>query len=302
MKKALCNILPLFLLLIISSQKLYAAEASTEIKIVADIQKSGYVEEVFTYEVTLMSTTPNISNVRVIENPNMPAGLKIIQGVTQNSRPKKITEKGKTYYCWTIMRNFIISSKAGKYTIGAGKFIAFIPHETIVYHDFWGPRRSYEYEEVKIDCKAVSFKASDLPEKRPEEFSGCVGQFNIEAYFPPGKIYEGKEAYAVFTINGFGSLQDLKLPNIYKIFNKGCQLKEVEQNDEQMQRDGKLYSQVTLTCRFVALEEDFEIDSLSLNFFNPDTKKYYKAASEKLQWTSQPAKKSTITPKDAISI
>lgn len=275
-----------------------------EIKIVATIGKSGYVGQAFTYEVCLLSTSPDISNVRIARYPFYPEDISVVQGVVRNNRPERIQEKGKTFYSWVISRNFIFPGKPGKFRIGAGKYVVFIPHERIISQGFWGNQRIVEYEEKLVECNELEFKVSDLPSiRKGEEFTGCVGDFKIEGWFPPGYIQTGRQAYAMFVISGYGSLEDLKLPNIFKIFNNGCRLMEVEQNDEQFQRDGQLFSQVTLTCSFMPEEDDFVIDPLCLKFFNPTSKKYYDACSEELRRTGQPSdKKKSHDNKDAIAI
>lgn len=274
-----------------------------EIKIVSNIQKSGYENEVFIFTQTLMSTSADISNVSYLQKPSLPEGIKIIKGTVKNNRAEIIEEKGKTYYCWTISRDFLSVENSGTYKIGESKFIAYIPHEKVVFHEFWGRTTAIEYEEIEITSKPVTFKVNSLPSSGKEDFCGCIGEFKIEGWFPPGNIEPGVEAYAVFTISGFGSLSNLKVPVLYKLFSSGCSLKEVEQNEQQIQKDGKLFSEITLTCNFMPETTDFEIDPLCLKFFNPTTKKYYNICSEALHWTSNPKNQNRPTPpRDAISI
>lgn len=291
-------------MVLILAMNTYAKESDkTDIRIVAGVAKNGFVDEALVYEVKLFSSSPDISNVRVVKAPSFPKDVKVIQGITKNNRPERIQEKGKTFYCWTILRNFLLPSTPGKFSVGESKYVVFIPHEKVIYHDFWGSSRTVEYEEKLVDCGAIDFKINSLPENKiNKEFAGCVGNFKVEGWFPPGNIVKGRESYAVFSISGYGSLKDLKLPNIFKIFSSGCHLKEVEQNEEQMQRDGSLYSEVTLTCKFVPDEEEFSINPLELIFFNPETKKYYTAASETLHWTSHSTKKTLSNSREAIEI
>lgn len=283
----------------------YGKEAkSPNIRLKAEIQKEGFTGEVFSYNITLISNTPEIANVKIIHAPSFPESVEIINGVTRNSRPEIKEEKGETLYEWNILKKFIIPEKAGKYEIGEAQFMAFIPEEKIVYDNFWGSFKTTEYKEVKLECKAVSFKVKSLPDANASaSFSGCIGDFRIEGWFPPGKISTGTDSYAVFTISGYGSLENIKIPNLYKLFDKGCHLKEVEQTEERQQRDGKLYSEVTLSCIFVAEEEEFEILPLCLEFFNPLTKKYENQCSDKLHWTTnQSDHKNKIKSNDAIEI
>lgn len=280
-----------------------AKETHEDIKIKAEITKSGFVGEALTYEIKLLSSSPDISNVRIIKAPGLPDQVRKITGVVNNIRAERVKEKGKFYYSYTIMRLFIIPEKEGRYEISGAKFMVFIPHEKIVYHEFWGKRRTIEYEEMTVECAKARFNVKNLPKNNTDkEYSGAVGNYNIKGWFPPGKISKGNEAYAVFTISGFGSMNNIRLPNLYRIFRTGCTLKEVEQTDEEMQRDGRLFSQVTLTCRFVPEADEFSIDPLSLLFFNPKDEKYYIAKSDTLDYSPTLSGNSKKVEREAIEI
>lgn len=296
------RLLTVFITLCLSVSVASAAD-TPDIKITSEIKKSGYVGETFELVTTLVSSSPDISNVRILQQASFPDGIKVIKGIVRNSRPSQIKEKGKILYSWTVQREFIIPSKSGKFNIGEARYVAFIPHEKIVYQNFWGPRRIIDYEEVQVLCPAVSFKVNVLPAARPSDFTGCIGDFEVEAWFPPGRIQVGNEAIAIFKISGFGSLEDFKVPNLSKLFAAGCQLKEVDRNEEQSQKEGSLYNEVTLACRFIPTEYDFSISPLCVSFFSPTQNKYYSACSDALTHTDSgtPRKQLQIS-KDAIEI
>lgn len=300
------TLLILFLSVFLFSHSLGRAKTDekADVRVVAEIQKSGVEGEVFTYVVSLLSNTPDIADIRVVAQPQFPENVKVITGVVRNGRPERIKYKGKEFYSWTIRRDFIIPSVAGKFSIGKAKYVAFVPHVAGYYDDFWGRHQVVDYEEIAAESNIAEFKISKLPSvKTGTEFSGCVGEFNIEGWFPPGEIAAGREAYVVFNISGFGSLQDLKLPNVNDIFKEGCRLKEIEQQDKQSQRDGKLFSEVSLTCRFLPESQDFKIDPLCLLFYSPSAGKYVEKCSDSLHWTSAPSRNNDKSAaKDAISI
>lgn len=290
----LCLVAPLFA----------ASDGQPELRVSAEIKKSAVVGEALVYEVRLLSSTPQVSDVRVVQAPSFPDGVKVIRGTVGGNRPSRVKEKGKEWYSWVIARDYVIPESAGKFSVGEGRYVVFLPVDRIVDHGFWGRRRVVEYEEVPVASKSVAFKVSALPSAKGSslEFAGCVGSFKVEGWFPPGRIVPGSEAYAVFTISGYGSLADLRLPNLYRIFGSGCSLREVEQDERVLQRDGRLFSEVTLTCRFLPEAEEFTVEPLRLRFFNPESGTYYEAASDPLQWTGHPSVKKTDTPKDAIEI
>lgn len=275
-----------------------------DVKIEASISsKVGYTGEVFVYEVKLVSNSPEIANVKLLKAQTFPQDATVISGVVKNSKPLKNEKKDKTTYSWIISRTFIIPGNSGKHIVGPGEYIVFIPHEKVVYHEFWGPRRTVEYEEIKVVCKSLDFKTKKIPSYNGiQEFSGCIGEFKVEGWFPPGKILKGNDAYAIFSISGFGSLKDLKIPNLNKLFVQGCRLKEVEQKEEQSQKDERLFSEITLTCRFVAEDEEFKIAPLSFEFFNPRNDKFYKVESDTLHWTKNPENPKLTIPGDVIEI
>lgn len=270
-------------------------DTSPSIEIECCIEKTGYVGEAIEYTVIMKSSVPNIADVRIIQAPEITGDAEWVKGLV-TGKPREETIKGKKIYTWTVQRNFLIPQKEGKITISGAKYVAFIAVEKIVKDFFWGSRRVMDYEEIVLESKPISTKIENLPvKKRPADFTGCVGEFTIEGWFPPGTISLDRDAIVVFNISGFGSLKNLKLPNLASIFNKGCILKEIEQNEEISQKDGKLFSEVTLTCKFVPLKEDGEISPLVLSFFNPKKKEFEKVSSFTLHWdnneNSRPRKK-----------
>ena len=274
-----------------------------EVKVYVEVEKEGYVGQPLEYRVMLASTSRNIADVRVASWPNISLGCNVVKGAVNNQKPVEKKEKGKTWYVWTVMRNFIIPEKEGKFEIGEGEYVVFVPFERIVNDFFWGARRMVDYDEIIAKSGKASFKVSNLPEKgRPQDFSGCVGNFTIEGWFPPGEIRVGKEAIVVFRISGFGSLENLKLPNIARSFTDGCSLREIDQNENISQKNGRFFSEVTLTCRFTPETADGEIKPIEIVFFNPDTKKYETVGSEPLKWNNIKTPSTKTPAYDAIEI
>lgn len=285
----------LFICLLFSSAAF--AEENIDISIEASVNKSGFVGQTLEYVVKLKSNIPNVADIRMVKGANFPSEIQVIKGHVSNQRPQEETIKGKKYYVWTISRNFLIPNAAGKYTIPESKYIAFVPYEKIVRDYFWNNMRIVDYEEYPVTCKGVSFKVDDLPSKgKPADFTGCVGDFTIEGWFPPGNIIIGKEAVVAFTISGYGDLDNLKIPNLSGLFKNGCSLREIEQNDEKSQKNGRMFSEVTLICRFIPETEDGFITPLSLSFFNPEKKQYETVSSFTLHWD----KKSTVKPSGKV--
>lgn len=255
-----------------------------DMKLSVEVTKEGYVGQPFEYRVLLTSSSPNIRDVRALRSPVVSPDCKTVRGSVANQKPEIKTVKGEKVYSWTVLRTFLIPKTAGKYEISSGDFIAFMPYERFVNDFFWGQRRVVDYEEVPLSCEKISFKVSDLPKNKPDNFSEGVGEFSVEGWFPPGEIVIGNNAIVVLKIEGYGNLENLKIPNVAKSFVNGCSLVNIEQNDAVSQRNGRLYSEVTLTCTFVPQTDDGEIDPVNFVFFNPQKKKYETVSSKPLKW------------------
>lgn len=263
-----------------------AAENPIDIKITSEIKKNGTVGEALTFTVKLVSNIQNISDVRILNSPDLPLSCKIIDGRVLEKWPEKEIKNGKTYFSWIIERKFLTFEEAGKYKIGTADYVVLIPKVSEYYDKVWGFGKTVTYEEIRVSSPAVEIKIGALPENRQfSSFTNCIGDYKIEAWFPPGNISLDGEALVVFTINGFGDLSDIKLPNLVKGFGEGCRLKEVEQSEKIIQEDGRLYSEITLTCRFIPTSNEFIINPLCLVFFDPQKKNYYEICSESLHWT-----------------
>ena len=124
----------------------------------------------------------------------------------------------------------------------------------------------------------------------------------MQGWFPPGEILIGNDAIVVLKIEGFGNLENLKIPNVAKSFVNGCSLVNIEQNDAVSQRNGRLYSEVTLTCTFIPQTDDGEIDPVNFVFFNPEKKKYETVSSKPMKWNINHKKENRKPSHDVMEI
>lgn len=280
-----------------------AKENKVDIFTEAALVKSCVVGETVEYIVTLYSSSPDVADVTVRKTPGFPADLEVAYGAVRNVRPSEVSVKGKTYYSWPVLRCFVTPKQTGKFSIKGGEFVAVLRKGVVVNDYFWGPRRTYTYEEKTADCRDSEIKVNPLPARhRPADFSGCVGDFNIRGWFPPGEIVAGNEAIVVFTVSGFGSLEGLEIPNISAAFSEGCRLRGIEREDEVSQRDGRLFSETTLVCRFIPESETGEIGEFSLVFYNPETETYETVSSLPLSWNGQASRRRDTTPREVFEI
>ena len=121
--------------------------------------------------------------------------------------------------------------------------------------------------------RSVSVKA--LPTPVPADFSGGVGQFSISSELPSQNFMSNQAASIVYNVSGTGNLKYVKLPDLNALYPP--QLEVYSPTPEVNATVGK--SNVSGTARFdysfMPLEAGtYEIPSVSLVYFNPQTGKY----------------------------
>lgn len=296
-------------MLILFMMGIHAANASAakrdevKVEVRAEAPRSCFVGETVTLTVTLISDTPDIANVSLSSEPDYSAASAVVPGRVSGN-PQEVEKRGKRSYRWTIARYFVTFDHPGKVKVGEARYIAYQPVRQVVDDLFWGPQTRVSYREIPAECKGVEINVKALPEKgRPENFSGAVGDFDIEGWFPPGQIYVGSEAVAVIEVTGFGSLKGVAVPDISKAFRNGCRLRGAESSDEISQRDGRLHSTLRLTCSFIPEDPDGEISEIPFCYFDTRTGQYRTVTTNILKWTEGDREpKRRLNPEETFDI
>lgn len=144
------------------------------------------------------------------------------------------------------------------------------------------PQKAYS-PSVKITVKA-------LPEPRPDNFDGLVGQFVLEATLDKQAIDAGGSLTLELKLTGVGNLQDWQAPSVevsdFKVYADG-QAQLVRKRTV----DGLLGGVKTYKYALVPQNAgQFVIESLKVNFFDPSKASYDVASSQQLKIQVNPGK------------
>lgn len=186
-----------------------------------------------------------------------------------------------------VSKFVLIPLEAGKLVLPAPSFKIGIPHKVLRSDPFWGDYVAYDVENIECEGKGSAIKAKKLPDYKGEgKFSGCVGDFTISAYLPPGRITHKNEATFVVEIEGTGWIPDDSMPEVRNAFGKTAKLRSVSENRNRSLRESNLYSELELVCEFIPEgETEFEIGPVEFVFFNPSSGKYQTIYSETVRDT-----------------
>jgi hypothetical protein len=146
--------------------------------------------------------------------------------------------------------------------------------------DVLDPFGGGEYRKYTKTSQPVKVTVKPLPtEGRPQDFSGAVGQFQVQAKVEDPNVVVGQPFALKLRFEGRGNAKRLDLPEVK--LPEGLELYEV-QNDSKFFRTGTSYRDFTLLI-IPRKEGDIAIPPLTVSYFDPAQGKYVQLTTETLQ-------------------
>ncbi len=146
--------------------------------------------------------------------------------------------------------------------------------------DILDPMGGGEYRKYTKSSQPVKVTVKPLPEQgRPMDFSGAVGQFQVQAKVEDPNVVVGQPFALKLRFEGRGNAKRLDLPEIK--LPEGLELYEI-QNDSKFFRTGTSYRDFTLLI-IPQREGDISIPPLSVSYFDPAQGKYVQLTTDTLQ-------------------
>ena len=236
-----------------------------------------YVEEQVLYILKLYRRV-NVNNLTL----SLPQLEHIAFKQLGKPRDYQATVTGTTYYVLEV-RYSLSASKEGAYLIGPSKMNMTVRgrRSQSLLDDFFKDSFSHSPFSTFSSGRPLTVAADPLElnvlalpqEERPTDFSGLVGSFRMESNLQPSRLRAGESATLTVQINGKGNINripDIDLPELPFARSYNDQPLLETQSDEQ-----GIGGRKTMKWALVPQKTgQFEIPSLRLSFFNPDTEKY----------------------------
>lgn len=192
------------------------------------------------------------------------------------------TYAGATYQVLEV-RYILLVLKEGEYVIGPSKINMTVrrPGRQSLFDDFFKDpffKRPFSAfssgSPLTLATRPLELKALALPEEgKPADFSGLVGDFQMESRLEPVSLKAGESATLTVQVSGKGNVNrvpNIDLPEMPFARTYGDQpVLETEQDDHGIRG--------TKTMKWALVPEKagrFEIPIPTLSFFNPETGKY----------------------------
>lgn len=166
----------------------------------------------------------------------------------------------------------IYPQKAGKLQIPAQKFNGYVQHRVAIdpFDPFAGGTQEVPFG---LSTQAVDIQVDPLPQGKPSDYSGGVGQFSISAKIDKNEVRENSPITLSVTVKGKGNFSMLRQP--VAVFPKSFDTYDTKQTDDyQLTADGL---DGTVTYDFVAVPQqkgEYTIQPVTFAYFDTASRSY----------------------------
>lgn len=180
---------------------------------------------------------------------------------------------GKNYITYELARVLLFPQKAGTLKVTSGTYTLSIQEQTgfIRMHGFATPR--YEEYEMTTPLATGTLRVEALPEPRPVNFIGAVGNYSLSTQLVPDQLRTNESATYTLTFKGTGNVKYLTMPTVEfpSTFDKYTAKTDVKANISGQTYTGTYSVEYPIVPQEVG---QFEIPEQTFSYFNLNTKKY----------------------------
>lgn len=201
-----------------------------------------------------------------------------IYEIQMPQNPQWSTENinGKTYKCVTWKQYIVYPQSTGKLTVpGSSVQINRVVrhHNVDPIEQMFNPGATYHEEEMEIPVPSLTLNIQSLPDPRPANFSGGVGNFNMTASLAKNNIKAGEPLNITVRISGNGNIKLIKQPTID--FPKDFDVYDPKVNDNTSNTNNGLEG--SMTYEYIAVPQNkgkFTIPPIEFTYYDSQSNGY----------------------------
>ena len=173
-------------------------------------QESVFVGQQIRVTYRLFTKVP-IMGVQVDEDPPLPGFWVEEVTLPQNLQPQQTTRNGERWFSVALKQRILFPTRAGKLEIPPLTFSMAVRMTTGDPFDSLFARAS---EPLSRATNSIEIDARALPARgRPTDFSGAVGEFDLEATLNRSEVEAGEAVSLMLTLAGQGNLRSISEPS-----------------------------------------------------------------------------------------
>ena len=181
---------------------------------------------------------------------------------------------GQNYHTAVLKRLLLYPQKSGKLSVNSGTYdVTIVMYET-VNMGFFRTQRPVE-RAITTTSNAATIEVKPLPEPRPANFSGAVGQFSVSTSLDPELMRTNEASVYTYTIKGTGNIKFLNEPIVQ--FPAGIDTYTPKSNIDAKVIGGGSNMSGTYSTEFTIVPQEvgnFTIEGVPFVYFDPAKKEY----------------------------
>lgn len=191
-----------------------------------------------------------------------------------NSQAEREHYNGQNYYAVELKKLLLYPQRPGRLTVNSGKFNVTIVVREPVSMGFFRTMREIE-KQVTTTSNAASVQVLPLPEPKPANFSGAVGQFTAKAELDPELMHTNEASEFTYIIRGTGNIKFLPQPQIEFPVGIDSYTPRTDIDAHTIAVGTNMSGTYKLQCALVPQEVgNFVIEGHPFVYFNPASGKY----------------------------
>lgn len=204
---------------------------------------------------------------------------------TAERQPYRETYNGKSYTVIDLISSAVYPQKAGTLTIPPVEVEMVVqvlvqrqrsndPWENFFSDPFFGMQ---QVQQINFDVrsKAVQIQAKELPSaKRPEDFSGLVGQFTLKGTLSRSELRANDATNLTLTLSGKGNLQHAEAPALVFPSDISAQEPAVTDKISTSEKGGVSGSRSFEYILIPRQAGEYELPAASFSYFDPVARQY----------------------------
>jgi len=247
------------------TDRVHASSSDQDVFVSAEIMPATlFPGQQAVYRIELYNRLP-VSSVSVIQTPEL--RTERAKPLTRfDTRIKKTIINSATYEVRTIYELAFFPPSTGVDTLGPSTIQAAVDQPSGI------PGLSIPAP-VLLQTPPVRYQVKDLPQPVPDDFSGAVGQFALEATLHNTQVPVGQGALLKVALRGNGNPSRYKLPKLP--VQEGLDMEEATNVEQETYENGEqLMHAKSAQYLLFAEKPGVYLVKPTFSFFNPDSNKY----------------------------
>ena len=252
----------------------------------ANISKSNaYEQEALVYTVKLYTTYDAIKFIGATATPKF-EGFVVEESKDISTQLSVENYNGRTYATAIIARYIIFPQMPGTLKVLGNTYTVSVDKREYYRDPFWGNMSYGTPLQLNVKPNDLQVNVKALPQPKPVDFSGGVGNFTITSSLPAAQYKTNQAASIKYVVKGSGNLKYVNLPDLNGLYPSELEVYSPTTDVKVNVGGSNVSGTVTFDYSFIPLEEGtFRIPDVKLVYFNPTTGKYESSTARGYQIT-----------------